>query len=110
MDGVSGVSVFWPLFCNTVASSRSSLPCLAVGLWLMVTVTCRDKFLIRRFACPCLVLSSPFLPSPVPLCRNHGTSIPPQGLAMLRLYPLEPWHAGGCYSDLESAADKDTKK
>eukprot|EP00752_Nemacystus_decipiens_P008498 g7591.t2 len=41
--------------------------------------------------------------------RNHGTGIPPQGLAMLRLYPLEPWHAGGCYADIESAADKDAK-
>lgn len=29
---------------------------------------------------------------------------------MLRLYPLEPWHAGGGYSDLESPDDKDLKK
>ncbi|CAN0119381.1 unnamed protein product [Hapterophycus canaliculatus] len=45
------------------------------------------------------------------LLRNHGVSrIPPQGLAMLRLYPLEPWHAGDDYAHLESPADKDTKK
>ncbi|CAN0541156.1 unnamed protein product, partial [Ectocarpus sp. 8 AP-2014] len=43
--------------------------------------------------------------------RNHGaTSIPPQGLAMLRLYPLEPWHARDGYAELESDADKETKK
>ncbi|CAM9972397.1 unnamed protein product [Ectocarpus sp. 12 AP-2014] len=43
--------------------------------------------------------------------RNHGAaSIPPRGLAMLRLYPLEPWHARDGYAELESAADKETKK
>lgn len=38
------------------------------------------------------------------------SNFPAQGLAMLRLYPLEPWHAGGCYSDLESPGDKELKE
>ncbi|CAB1114725.1 unnamed protein product [Ectocarpus sp. CCAP 1310/34] len=43
--------------------------------------------------------------------RNHGaTSIPPRGLAMLRLYPLEPWHARDGYAELESAVDKEMKR
>ncbi|CAN0384800.1 unnamed protein product, partial [Scytosiphon promiscuus] len=42
--------------------------------------------------------------------RNHGVSrIPPEGLAMLRLYPLEPWHAGDDYAHLESSDDKELK-
>lgn len=44
------------------------------------------------------------------LCtRKNGIDLPPEGLAMLRLYPLEPWHAGEAYSALESPADKEMK-
>jgi hypothetical protein len=32
--------------------------------------------------------------------------IPHEGLAMLRYYPLEPWHAGGAYAKLYSQQDK----
>lgn len=41
--------------------------------------------------------------------RHNQINIPPQGLAMLRLYPLEPWHAGHGYSALESPADRELK-
>lgn len=42
--------------------------------------------------------------------RSNDIDIPPQGLAMLRLFPLEPWHAGGGYSALESVSDKEIKE
>jgi Myo-inositol oxygenase len=40
------------------------------------------------------------------LKHSNVCSIPPEGLAMLRFYPLEPWHAGGAYTKLCTQQDK----
>jgi len=39
--------------------------------------------------------------------KRGNCSIPKEGLAMLRYYPLEPWHSGKAYRDLCSDEDRE---
>lgn len=93
--GICTSSRFWLLFLPSVVD-------VVVG---------GDVFLISGCTIGVVMMTRWHCPSFLPLLRNHGaTNIPPRGLAMLRLYPLEPWHARNGYAELESADDKETKK
>lgn len=39
--------------------------------------------------------------------KNHGTTIPEQGLAMIRYHSLYPWHSGGDYRHLTNEKDEE---
>merc|ERR1712150_326348 len=39
--------------------------------------------------------------------KNHGTTIPKEGLAMIRYHSLYPWHSGGDYRHLTNDKDEE---
>ena len=41
---------------------------------------------------------------------NHGATIPPEGLAMIRFHSFYPWHAGNAYEYLTNDKDKEMLK
>ncbi|CAN0096263.1 unnamed protein product, partial [Discosporangium mesarthrocarpum] len=42
--------------------------------------------------------------------RHNKAAIPKEGMAMLQRFTLEPWHAGGSYTLLEDAEDRELKR
>jgi len=40
------------------------------------------------------------------LLLHNGCTIPPEGLAMMRLHSCYPWHRGGAYRELMAPGDE----
>jgi inositol oxygenase len=44
------------------------------------------------------------------ILQNHGSTIPDEGLYMIRFHSFYPWHTGGTYKEFESEKDRQMLK